>query len=50
MRNAGINPKRLRIEAAGDAEPRHPSRDKKQQELNHRVDVFAIDSYIPPPE
>ena len=50
MRKAGINPKRLRIEAAGDAEPRHPSRDKKQQELNHRVDVFAIDSYIPPPQ
>ncbi len=50
MRNLGIRPDRIRIEAAGDAEPRYPSRDKKLQELNHRVDVFAIDAYIPPPE
>lgn len=49
MLELGINPDRLRIEAAGDAEPRNPSRDTKLQELNHRVDVFAIDSYIPPP-
>lgn len=50
MRQLGIDPKRLRVEAAGDAEPRYPSRDKKLQELNHRVDVFAIDSYIPLPK
>jgi chemotaxis protein MotB len=50
MKLQGINDKRLRIDAAGDAEPRHSSRDKKLQELNHRVDVFAIDSYIPRPE
>ncbi len=48
LRQLGINPKRLRIEAAGDAEPRYSSRDNKLQERNHRVDVFAIDSYIPP--
>lgn len=50
MRQLGINSRRLRVEAAGDAEPRHASRDKNLQELNHRVDVFAIDSYIPHPK
>jgi len=50
MRDRAIMPDRLRIEAAGDAEPRNPSRDANLQERNHRVDVFAIDSYIPPPK
>lgn len=49
MLERGVNPNRLRVEAAGDAEPRRPSPDAKLQDLNHRVDVFAIDSYIPPP-
>lgn len=49
MIRLGIKPDRLRIEAAGDTEPRNPSRESKLQDLNHRVDVFAIDSYIPPP-
>ncbi|MCA9072765.1 MAG: OmpA family protein [Planctomycetaceae bacterium] len=49
MLKLGIQPDRLRIDAAGDTEPRNPSRETKLQDLNHRVDVFAIDSYIPPP-
>jgi chemotaxis protein MotB len=46
----GIDPRRLLISAASDAEPRILSRDQANLALNHRVDVFLIDSYIASPE
>jgi len=44
----GIDDKRLVVSAAGDSELRVRSRDPKRQRENRRVDVFLIDSYIPP--
>jgi len=46
----GIDRQRILISAAGDVEPRKVTRDPEGQMLNHRVDVFVIDSYITPPE
>jgi chemotaxis protein MotB len=44
----GIDRHRLSVCAAGASEPRTVSRDLNQRALNHRVDVFVIDSYISP--
>ena len=46
----GIDPRRILVSAAGDTEPRKLTRDPAGQMLNHRVDVFLIDSYITPVE
>jgi chemotaxis protein MotB len=43
-----IEPGRILVSAAADVEPRRVTRDKNGQMLNHRVDVFLIDSYITP--
>lgn len=44
----GIPPARILLSAAGEAEPRTTTRLREQQVMNRRVDVFLIDSYIPP--
>ncbi|HCS52176.1 OmpA family protein [uncultured Rubinisphaera sp.] len=43
-----ISRDRIIVSAAGDTEPRMLTRDSDQQSLNHRVDVFLIDTYIKP--
>ncbi len=43
-----INRDRIIVSASGDTEPRMLTRDSDQQSLNHRVDVFLIDTYIKP--
>ena len=48
LASRGIDRIRLRVGAAGDSEPRVSTRDRESQRQNDRVDVFAIDSYIPP--
>lgn len=45
----GIDPNRLIISSAGDAEPRLTTPDVEKQAVNRRVDVFLIDSYITRP-
>jgi len=45
----GIDRHRLVVSAAGEAEPRLRTREKEGQNLNRRVDVFLIDSYITHP-
>ena len=45
----GINKERIVISAAGAAELRSLSRNPKDQMLNHRVDVFLIQTYIESP-
>lgn len=45
----GILPERIRISAAGDAEPRAMARGVEQQAVNRRVDLFLIDAYITAP-
>jgi chemotaxis protein MotB len=46
----GLDPNRLIISAAGDAEPRLATQSSKHQTVNRRVDVFLIDSYITRPK
>ena len=50
LAHKGIDRRRLLVSAAADVEPRRLTRDPQSQLLNHRVDVFLIDSYIDPPE
>lgn len=45
-----IDPRRVLVSAAGDAEPRILTRKIEDRRLNRRVDVFTIDSYVSPPE
>lgn len=44
-----INPKRIIVSAAGDAERRVPIRNMDDRRHNRRVDVFTIDSFVTPP-
>ena len=46
----GIARRRLIISAAGDSEPRMPTRHAGRRMVNRRVDVFVIDSYITSPQ
>lgn len=46
----GIERERLLVSASGDSEPHKLTRRKDLQQLNHRVDVFLIDTYITPPQ
>ena len=46
----GINPNRILVSAAGDAEPRIVTRNLEDRRHNRRVDVFTIDSYLAPPD
>ncbi|MCG6154515.1 OmpA/MotB family protein [Rubinisphaera margarita] len=43
-----IEKERIIVSASGDTEPRKLTRDESQQSVNHRVDVFLIDTYITP--
>ena len=45
-----INPNRILVSAAGDAEPRIVTRNIEDRRHNRRVDVFTIDSYLAPPD
>ncbi|MFT5322292.1 MAG: chemotaxis protein MotB [Planctomycetaceae bacterium] len=45
-----IDPKRILVSAAGDAEPRIVTRNMEDRRHNRRVDVFTIDSYLAPPD
>lgn len=45
-----INPNRILVSAAGDAEPRIVTRNLEDRRQNRRVDVFTIDSYLAPPD
>jgi chemotaxis protein MotB len=45
----GLDPNRLIISSAGDAEPRLATQSSENQKVNRRVDVFLIDSYITRP-
>jgi chemotaxis protein MotB len=45
-----IDPKRILVSAAGDAEPRIVTRNLEDRRHNRRVDVFTIDSYLAPPD
>ena len=45
-----INPDRILVSAAGDAEPRIVTRNLEDRRHNRRVDVFTIDSYLAPPD
>jgi chemotaxis protein MotB len=45
-----IDPRRLLVTAAGDAEQRLLTRNRAGQKQNRRVDVFLIDSYITHPK
>jgi chemotaxis protein MotB len=45
-----INPNRILVSAAGDAEPRIVTRNIEDRRQNRRVDVFTIDSYMAPPD
>jgi chemotaxis protein MotB len=45
-----INPSRILVSAAGDAEPRIVTRNIEDRRHNRRVDVFTIDSYLAPPD
>lgn len=44
-----INPDRIQVSAAGDAEPRLLTRSIEERRQNRRVDVFTVESYVPPP-
>lgn len=46
----GIDSRRIRVSAAGDAEPRILTRNLNNRRQNRRVDVFTIDSYVSPPD
>jgi chemotaxis protein MotB len=48
LASKGIDRKKMVINAAGDSEPRALSRNQNDLVLNHRVDVFLIESYILP--
>ncbi len=50
LESKGIEPERLIVSSAGDAEPKAITRDPKEQYLNRRVDVFLIDTYIDSPK
>jgi outer membrane protein OmpA-like peptidoglycan-associated protein len=45
-----IDPKRILVSAAGDAEPRIVTRNLEDRRHNRRVDIFTIDSYLAPPD
>lgn len=45
-----IDPNRILVSAAGDAEPRIVTRNIEDRRRNRRVDVFTIDSYLAPPD
>ncbi len=45
-----IDPNRILVSAAGDAEPRIVTRNIEDRRHNRRVDVFTIDSYLAPPD
>ena len=45
-----INPNRILVSAAGDAEPRILTRNMEDRRHNRRVDVFTIDSFVSPPD
>ena len=49
LQKKGLDRRRMVISAAGDTEPRNPTRQKDVRKLNRRVDVFLIDSYIKRP-
>lgn len=44
-----IDPNRILVSAAGDAEPRVVTRNLEDRRHNRRVDVFTIDSFLAPP-
>jgi chemotaxis protein MotB len=48
LRDNGIDPMRIRVSAAGDAEPRAATPAMDVRAINRRVDVFLIDTYITP--
>ena len=50
LESKGIEPERLIVSSAGDAEPRTITRNPEEQYLNRRVDVFLIDTYIVSPK
>ncbi|MCH9727215.1 MAG: OmpA family protein [Planctomycetes bacterium] len=50
LESKGIEPERLIVSSAGDAEPRAITRNPEEQYLNRRVDVFLIDTYIVSPK
>ncbi|MFK7776561.1 MAG: flagellar motor protein MotB [Gimesia sp.] len=50
LESKGIEPERLIVSSAGDAEPRTITRNPEEQYLNRRVDVFLIDTYIDSPK
>jgi chemotaxis protein MotB len=43
-----INPQRILVSAAGDAEPRELTRNLDDRRRNRRVDVFTVDRYVSP--
>ena len=45
-----IDPNRILVSAAGDAEPRIVTRNIEDRRHNRRVDIFTIDSYLAPPD
>ena len=45
-----IDPRRILVSAAGDAEPRVLTRNLEDRRRNRRVDVFTVDSYVSPPD
>ncbi|MBL6706962.1 MAG: OmpA family protein [Planctomycetaceae bacterium] len=45
-----VDPNRILVSAAGDAEPRILTRNLEDRRHNRRVDVFTIDSYLAPPD
>lgn len=45
-----IDPRRILVSAAGDAEPRVRTREIAGRRQNRRVDVFTVDNYVPRPD
>ncbi|MDA0283081.1 MAG: OmpA family protein [Planctomycetota bacterium] len=43
-----IDPQRIQVSAAGDAEPRELTRNLDDRRRNRRVDVFTVDRYVSP--